>query len=383
MSRVPLLFIVESGTDVRMVEGLAEVFDLQVLARKINGGVEISHRPASDVPITIGPPGRGAFGAKVFSEILRWGDRGVVLVQGYGVAALAANLARQITNVSVLMIVCSPMEAYYRCRLQHGDGHTFRKREAVLIDLLARANGLVGQRYVVLSQYLESVVRAHGAHSVYNIPVYGVNTRLFCPPLVAKTELKRQLGLPTGGTLIFFSSRVAPEKDSETLLRALRSLLDRGHNLWILHRSGGYLRFLADAARFGVKSRVVATDAVHPHRQLPIDYQASDICVQASREEGLGFSPLEALACGTPVIATAVGGLQETIIRGETGWTYPVGDSDGLANCLIDVIANPAVAAGRTLQGRFLVQEKFERSHVFGNLATLVDRILVKNNSIH
>ena len=113
-----------------------------------------------------------------------------------------------------------------------------------------------------------------------------------------------------------------------------RVLIDRGRDVWLLHRSGGYREFIKDAERFGVAERVVATDAVHPHQQLPLDYQAADVFVQASRAEGLGFAPLEALACGTPVVAAAVGGLKETIRDKETGWSYPAGDVDWLARSI-------------------------------------------------
>jgi hypothetical protein len=49
-----LLFIVESGTDVRMVEGLAEHFQLSILARKIEGGVEISQRTSAEFDLSLG-----------------------------------------------------------------------------------------------------------------------------------------------------------------------------------------------------------------------------------------------------------------------------------------------------------------------------------------
>src|SRR5260370_22565011 len=115
------------------------------------------------------------------------------------------------------------------------------------------------------------------------------------------------------------------------MLTALGILLDKGRDLWLLHRSGGYIAFRGEAERIGITHRLIATDAVHPHRELPMDYQASDICVQASREEGLGFSPIEAMACRVPVVASAVGGLKETVVDGCTGWSYPVGDEYALA----------------------------------------------------
>src|SRR5439155_532017 len=82
---------------------------------------------------------------------------------------------------------------------------------------------------------------------------------------------------------------------------AVQRLLCKGRNVWLLHRSGGFEQFRNQADLLGISDRVIATDAVHPCRDLFQDYRASDICVQGSRAEGLGFSPLEALACGIPV----------------------------------------------------------------------------------
>ena len=374
MSRPRLLFVVESGTDVRLVDGLAEHFELSIVARRIEDGVEINWPPATEIPITIGPPGRVAFSRFVFRELLRRrGEFDVALVQGYGLAALAANTSRQFTGKPLLLLVCSPVEAYYRCRLTHPNGRPYQRHEAVLLDFFSRANALATPEYVVLSRHLEDVVRKHGARRVHNIPVYGVDTKLFTPPPLPKSELRKRLGLPADGTLIFFSSRIAPEKDSETLLRAVRRQLDAGQNLWLLHRSGGYQLFQREAESFGIVSRVIASDAVHPHQQLPLDYQACDLCVQASREEGLGFSPLEALASGTPVIASAVGGLKETI-NGETGWTYPVGDDEQLAQRIAESVANPDEAQRRARNGRKLVCERFDRHLVFRQFAELVTR---------
>src|SRR5205085_8726457 len=129
---------------------------------------------------------------------------------------------------------------------------------------------------------------------------------------------------------------------------------------------------IEDAKRFRIADRVVATDAVHPHAQLADDYRAADICVQASREEGLGFSPLEALACGTPVVAADVGGLRETIIRGQTGWSYRAGDAADLVRCIEEALGDTEEVTCRARAGRELVRAAYARRAVFARLAEMV-----------
>jgi len=374
-NKTRMCFVIESGSDVRLIEGLAERYALSILARRIEGGVEINHPPKFPVSIIIGPASRLKFAWMVGRQLWQWRRQiDWVVVQGSSLAALAANVAGRLTGTPTAMLICSPVEAYYRCRRENPTpGKPFRLYELRLLNLLAWLNGLIGQQYWVLSRYLAQVAQQYSrGKPVELIPIYGVDTQLFRPSVESKQQLKTRLGLPATGRLIFFSSRIAPEKDSETLLAALRQLLDAGRDLWLLHRSGGYRTFLEDAGRFGIAARAIATDAVHPHNQLPLDYQASDLCVQASRAEGLGFSPLEALACEVPVIATAVGGLRETILDGQTGWTYPAGDVLALAQCIAAALDEPEEAARRAVAGRQMVCRQFDRQLVFARLDQLV-----------
>lgn len=376
MRRKRLCFVVESGTDVRLVEGLAERFDLTILARRIEGGVEISRQPEAAVAVTVGPASRLRFASLVFRHLLANRRRiDSVLVQGYALAALAANVASRLTGAHTAMLVCSPVEAYYRCRKEAGDASMpFRSWELAGLVALARLNARIGRRYVVLSQHLAQTVRSHGGRRPVDVaPVYGVDTYVFRPASETKSEIRRRRGLPETGQLVFFSSRVAPEKDTETLLAAVRLLVDAGRDVRLLNRSGGYARLGAVASRLGLAERVIVTDAVHPLRELPLDYQACDLCVQASREEGLGFSPLEALASGLPVVASAVGGLRETIREDDTGWIYPRGDAGALARAMATALDNPSEAARRAAAGRAMVIERFAQRLVFDRLEDLLN----------
>jgi glycosyltransferase involved in cell wall biosynthesis len=371
-----LWFVVESGTDVRLVDGLADGFDLSVLARRIEGGVEVSRPPTRPIPVTVGPASRSAFARLVWQRLRRdCGPKDRVLVQNYGLAALAANLAARATGAATFMLVCSPTERYYACRRAHPlPDKPFRARELAGLGVLAWLNARLGRQYVVLSEHLAAVVRGHGTRRpVSVVPVYGVDAEVFRPSATSRIERRRSRGLPETGDLVFFSSRIAPEKDGETVLAGLRALRARGRDLWLLHRSGGYRTFQSYAERYGVADRVIATDAAHPLAELPLDYQAADLCVQASREEGLGFSPLEALACETPVVAAAVGGLTETIVDGETGWTYPVGDAAALARAIEEALSRPEEAARRARAGRRMVLERFERRRVFDRLTAVLE----------
>ena len=371
-------FIVESGTDTRLVEGLATRVRLTVLARGIPGGRAISQ--STDHEVTVAAPGRVAFAWRVFRTILR-SPPDVVLVQGYGVAALAANLAARLRRVRCWMLVCSPTAEYYETRRQ--GGYPFSPVALAAIHLLGRINGMVGQGYVVLSRHLEGVVRQYDTrHPVHIIPVYGVDLQRFSAPLT-RSGLRQARGLPETGGIIFSSSRVAPEKDVLTLIDAFAILVRERRDVYMLNRSGGFREFLEYAQRAGVGHRVIATDAVDPRGELPLDYAAADVCVQASRAEGLGFSVLEALACGTPVVASAVGGLVETVADGITGWTVPPGDAAALAAALREALDRPDEARRRAAAGREMVRGRFETGAAFDALAALLAGSAMTSSSVN
>jgi glycosyltransferase involved in cell wall biosynthesis len=351
-----------------MLDGLAARVDLTVLVREVRGGRAVSQ--PTGIHVRMESANRLAFAWAAFRWLLSH-PCDAVLVQGYGVAALAANAASRIRRRPCWMLVCSPAAEYYATRRAAGRG--FSSVALAGIHALAWINARVGRGYVVLSDYLRSVVSRHATgRQVHVIPVYGVDRQVFTAGVADRPSLRRTRGLPVDGVIVFNSSRVAPEKDTGTLIEAFSRLVAEGRNVYLLHRSGGHREFLRLAEAAGIAGRVIAADAVDPRSELPLDYLASDVCVQASREEGLGFSVLEALACGTPVVATAVGGLREVVQDGVTGWTVPPGDSVALANALREAIDEPAEARRRAAAGAALVKARFDSRHAFDQLAALL-----------
>jgi glycosyltransferase involved in cell wall biosynthesis len=365
-----ICFIVESGTDTRLVEGLARRARLTVLARAIPGGRAVSQ--PTDADVVIGPSGRIAFAARTFQEL--WGRGcGSVLVQGYGLAALAANLVARIRGKPCWMLVCSPVAEYYETR--RAGGYPYSRLALMAIQLLGHLNGRIGQGYIVLSDHLRDVVRRYSPDAaVHVVPVYGVDLERFSRPAAPRDQLRSARGLPLRGQVIFSSSRIAPEKDVLTLLEAFSLLVHEGRDVYLLNRSGGFREFLEQARKAGVRERVIATDAVDPRGELRLDYGAVDVCVQASRAEGLGFSVLEAMACGTPVVASAVGGLRETVREGVTGWSVQPGDAPALATALREALDHPDEAQRRAQAGAEMVRQHFESHAAFDRLVAIVAR---------
>jgi D-inositol-3-phosphate glycosyltransferase len=173
----------------------------------------------------------------------------------------------------------------------------------------------------------ELLMRLYNAHSdaIAVVPC-GVNLDLFQP--VGQAEARQKLGLPLDERILLFVGRVEPLKGIDILLGAVTELDDErpcrvlviGGDSSAQQGEMAHLRFLA--SRLGIADRVAFLGAVE-HERLPYFYSAADVCVVPSFYESFGLVALEAMACGTPVVASRVGGLASTIRDGETGYLIP------------------------------------------------------------
>ena len=160
----------------------------------------------------------------------------------------------------------------------------------------------------------------------------GVDTELFRP--MPQVEAKRLLALPPD-PLLLYVGRLQPIKGLETLLDAMTAL-DGAAQLLIVggdqdEPENGHADYLRERVSvLGLRERVSFLGA-QPQERLRLFYAAADATVMPSYYESFGMVALEAMACGSPVIASRVGGLTTTVRDGVTGFLVPEGDAAALA----------------------------------------------------
>ncbi len=174
----------------------------------------------------------------------------------------------------------------------------------------------------------------------------GVDLDVFGPdgPVAAKPRSHRILSV----------GRLVPRKGVDLVIRALPHLraagfadvelliVGGGGDSGALHSDPEVRRLLDLAAELGVQDQVVLEGQV-PRGDMPGIFRSADAVVCAPWYEPFGIVPLEAMACGVPVVAAAVGGLRDTVVDHATGLHVPPRDPEAIASALAMLLGNPAL----------------------------------------
>jgi glycosyltransferase involved in cell wall biosynthesis len=181
---------------------------------------------------------------------------------------------------------------------------------------------------------------ADKVHVVYQ----GVDPRQFCPG--DRSASRRSLGITEDVPTLLFVGNLVPVKGLEVLLGACALLRERGTAFRLYLVGDGPQRAALEArgAQLGLSDVVTFVGAI-AQPQLPNWYRAADLTVLASHSEGIPNVLRESMACGTPFVATRVGGIHE--ISGDcANRLVPPGDQGALAEAIRASLSGPLPAVG-------------------------------------
>ena len=222
----------------------------------------------------------------------------------------------------------------------------------------------------------DAMVRLYGAdrNRVELIPC-GVDLSRFRP--VGRTEARRQLGL-NGHKVMLYVGRIEPLKGADLLLHAAASLeSDEGVQVLVVGsdaEGSGELERLHQMSNDLQLGDTVEFVGRVPQERLALYYSAADVCVVPSFYESFGLAALESMACGTPVVATRVGGLSTIVQHGRTGYLKSWRCPEAFAQSVEIIMANEDLrdSMGRAARHR---AETLSWDQVAGRLLELYQRL--------
>jgi len=186
----------------------------------------------------------------------------------------------------------------------------------------------------------------------------GVDPDLF-NPAVDSGALRDRMGL-AGKKVVLYVGRITEKKGVHHLLRAFAIASNQASGLALVYCGKGSmdqtLRTMTE--QMGLAGNVLFAGPI-PHDQLPPYYAMCDVLAVPSTYENLGLSPLEAMSCGRPVVASDTGGLPEIVEHMKTGLLVPPGDPAALAQSLLTLVQDDELAQRFGDSGRKAVLERY------------------------
>ncbi|MBI2767742.1 MAG: glycosyltransferase [Chloroflexi bacterium] len=204
----------------------------------------------------------------------------------------------------------------------------------------------------------------------------GVDLELFRPR--DRADSRARLGLPAEGPVLLWVGRLEKLKGVDILISAVAALDDRSVTLLIVGGDDRATPLRAELERQAREAGIAANvrfEGAVAHDSLPAYYSAADVCVVPSYYESFGLVAVEAMACGTPVVASRVGGLVSTVTDGVTGYLIPWRCPEPFAEKLEVLLHNPELRANFGRAARRSV-ERFRWRTIALEMAALYDRAI-------
>ena len=235
-------------------------------------------------------------------------------------------------------------------------------------------------------EHLRSLVSPNG-----NINIIPCGTDIHRFGGMNRREARELLGLNPEDKIVFYIGRFDKRKGIETIVRGVARSQLRGNPHLKLIIGGGSRPGQSDGIERerieGIVTELGMTDFTSfPGRisdeLLPVYYTAADVCVVPSHYEPFGLVAIEAMACGTPVVASDVGGLQFTVLPEETGLLAPPKDEIAFGQAIDRILTNPEWRNKLGEAARRIVESNFSWDGVAYQLSDLYTTLIPKHEKV-
>jgi glycosyltransferase involved in cell wall biosynthesis len=215
-----------------------------------------------------------------------------------------------------------------------------------------------------------------GLKSRISVVLNAIEVDRFQPDQIARQQVRDELNLSEQQPVIGIVGQLTPRKGQLELIRAFAKVVAQSPKAILLvagaplfNRDHEYEQLLKDTVRqLGIDDRVRLLGA---RNDVAAIMQALDLLVINSSAEPFGLVALEAMACGTPVLAAACDGLTEIIEHGVDGWLVPTGDEETLVASIVSLSRQPALRTQLEEQGKKHVASRFSADRYVAELQAL------------
>jgi glycosyltransferase involved in cell wall biosynthesis len=237
-------------------------------------------------------------------------------------------------------------------------------------------------RLVTVSPRLKAQLLAMGIGRPEQVEVVplGLDLERFRRALPASPTLRPSLGLAEGAPLLGIVGRLVPIKDHATLFRALARLHAEGRIAHLAVVGDGEERVrlegLARSLGLGLQIHFLGWRV-----DLETILGELDVVICASRNEGTPVALIEAMATGTPVLSTEVGGVADLVTHGLTGWLVSPGDPDAMARGIRHLLDDGPLRGRLAAAGREVALDRHEVACLISRVEVLYTDLLPKKRS--
>jgi len=245
----------------------------------------------------------------------------------------------------------------------------FGEHDARTIETRMAPNLRAADRVIAVSGHIaDQAVELGVERSRLRVIRSGVDIDRFRPR--DRASARRRLGVAESTRLMLFVGNLEPRKQVDVLIRAVVEVRRRipaaelvivgsGESAGVLDQTEALLRLTRNLDLLAAVHFVGRVD----EQRLLDYYAAADVFALPSSSEAQGIVALEAMACGLPVVATAVGGLLETVDDGRTGHLVPSGDVAALAEGVLALLENEPYRQEIAANARMAVEQDFSWPH--------------------